>query len=211
MERIHQRVARLEESPARLAGIRSREQALAKLVEEAARGDQTALASLYEQTGPLVYGLALKILGDQFAAEDVTIDVYTQVYQQGARFDPSRGNPSAWLVTLTRSRAIDRLRMEAQRRTRERPLEEAMGVAAAATDPEEWSTASEVRDILRAALAALTPEQRQVIDLAYYAGLTHSEIAARLNQPLGTVKTRIRTGMMILRDHLRPILAEAWP
>lgn len=210
MERVHQRANRLEGPAASLADVRSRDQDLANLIERVARGDQSALASLYDETNSLVYGLAIKILGDQFAAEDVTIEVYTQVYQQGARYDSARGSPSAWLVMLTRSRAIDRLRVETQRRSRERPLEHAAAVPSPAADPEEGSAARELSGFVQAALVALTPEQRQVIELAYYSGLTHSEIAARLNQPLGTVKTRIRTGMMILRDHLRPILAEGW-
>ena len=209
MERTHQRADQPEGSAERVASVRIREQGLAKLIERVARGDQSALASLYDETSSLVYGLALKILADQFAAEDVTIEVYTQVYQQGARYDSAKGGPSAWLVMLTRSRAIDHLRVETQRRMRERPLEHAAAVPSPATDPEERSVARELSGAVNVALATLTPGQRQVIELAYYSGLTHREIAAKLNQPLGTVKTRIRTGMMILRDHLRPILAES--
>ncbi len=190
------------------ATFRAREQDLARLIGRVAEGDQTALSALYDETSPLVYGLALRILRDQFAAEDVAIEVYTQAYRQASAYDPKRGSPSAWLVTLTRSRAIDRLRADSQTRAREEPLERAVTIRSLAADPEECSVARQLRDVVRAALAGLSVEQRQVIELAYYSGLSHTEIAAKLGEPLGTVKTRIRTGMMRLHEHLRPLLME---
>ena len=201
-----------EESPVNpLRQLRIREEALAALVTRAAQGDQTALAALYDETSAHVYGLALRILRDQYAAEDVTIDVYAQVYRQVSSYDANRGTPSAWLLTLTRSRAIDRLRQEAQRREREEPLEATTRMPSLTADPEEYSATTELRRLVQRALALLTPEQRQVIELAYYSGLSHNEIAAQLGQPLGTVKTRIRTGMMLLREDLRFLLTEAQP
>jgi RNA polymerase sigma-70 factor (ECF subfamily) len=191
-----------------LATLRAQEQELAALIARMSRGDQTALAALYDRTNSLVYGLALRVLQEPAAAEDITIEVYTQVYRQASIYDPSRGTPSAWLLMLTRSRAIDRLRMETQRREREEPLEAAAVAVAPAADPEACSAVTELQRIVRRALATLTPEQRQVIEIAYYSGLSHSEIAARLGLPLGTVKTRIRTGMMLLREHLHPLLAK---
>jgi RNA polymerase sigma-70 factor (ECF subfamily) len=194
-----------------VGALRLREAALAALVARAAQGDHQALAALYDETSALVYGLALRILRDQQAAEDVTIDVYAQVYQQGSRYDANRGTPAAWLVTVTRSRALDRLRQETQRREREEPLEATPCLPSRTAGPEEDSATTEVWRLVQRALARLTPEQRQVIELAYYAGLSHHEIAAKLGQPLGTVKTRIRTGMMLLRERLRSLLPEAQP
>jgi RNA polymerase sigma-70 factor (ECF subfamily) len=126
-------------------------------------------------------------------------------------YDANRGTPSAWLVTLTRSRAIDRLRQEAQRREREESLEAATHMPSLTAGPEESSATTEQRRLVQRALALLTPEQRQVIELAYFSGLSHNEIAARLGQPLGTVKTRIRTGLMLLREDLRSLLTEVQP
>jgi RNA polymerase sigma-70 factor, ECF subfamily len=201
-----------EESPVNpLRQLRIREEALAALVARAAEGDQTALAALYDETSAHVYGLALRILRDQYAAEDVTIDVYAQVCRQGSSYDASRGTPSAWLHALTRSRAIDRLRQEAQRREREESLEATTRMPSLTAGPEECSATTELRRLVQRALALLTPEQRQVIELAYYSGLSHNEIAAKLGQPLGTVKTRIRTGLMLLREDLRSLLTEAQP
>jgi RNA polymerase sigma-70 factor (ECF subfamily) len=208
MEHFHQ--AEQAESPVdQLHQLRAREAALASLVAHAAEGDQRALAALYDETSALVYGFALHILRDQHAAEDVTIDVYTQVYRQVSSYDASRGTPSAWLLTLTRSRAIDRLRQEAHRRGREEPLEATTCMPSLTAGPEECSSTMERRRLVQRALALLAPEQRQVIELAYYAGLSQSEIAVRLGQPLGTVKTRIRTGMTLFRDSLRSFLTEA--
>jgi RNA polymerase sigma-70 factor, ECF subfamily len=207
MEHFHQ-PERDELSVDQLHQLRAREAALAALVARAAKGDQTALATLYDETSALVYGLALRILRDQYAAEDVTIDVYAQVYRQVSSYDANRGTPSAWLVTLTRSRAIDRLRQEAQRREREEPLEATMRMPSLTAGPEDSSATTELRRLVQRALALLTPEQRQVIELAYYSDLSHNEIAAALGQPLGTVKTRIRTGMMLLRENLRSLLPE---
>jgi RNA polymerase sigma-70 factor (ECF subfamily) len=210
MEHFHQ--PERDESPVeQLRQLQAREEALVALVGRAAEGDQTALAALYDETSALVYGFALRILRDQYAAEDVTIDVYAQVYRQGSRYDADRGAPSAWLLTLTRSRAIDRLRQETQRRTREEPLEATTHMPSLTAGPEECSATTELQHLVQRALALLTPEQRQVIELTYYSGLSHNEIAAKLGQPLGTVKTRIRTGMMLLREYLRSLLTEAQP
>ena len=210
MGNFHQ-LERGESLVGHLRQLQAREAALAALVARAAEGDQMALAALYDETNALVYGLAWRILRDQSAAEDVTIDVYTQVYRQVSSYDASRGTPSAWLLALTRSRAIDRLRQEAQRREREEPLEATMPIPSPTTGPEEYSATTELRRLVQRALTLLTSEQWQAIELAYYAGLSHNEIAAKLGQPLGTVKTHIRTGMMLLREYLHPLLKEAQP
>jgi RNA polymerase sigma-70 factor (ECF subfamily) len=210
MKHCHQ--AEQEGSPVdQFLQLRAREAELAALVGRAAKGDQMALAALYDETSTLVYGLALRILRDQQAAEDVTIDVYAQVYRQEPRYDANCGIPSAWLLTLTRSRAIDRLRREAQGREREEPREAATRLAALPPGPEARGATTELQRLGQRALARLTPEQRQVIELTYYSGLSPNEIAATLGQPLGTVKTHIHTGMMRLREYLRSFPTESRP
>lgn len=188
------------------AEARKRDRELIALVQRIAQGDQAALATLYDQTNRLVYGLILRVLGDTSTAEEVLLDVYTQVWRQAANYDTSRGTPLAWLTTVARSRAIDRLRSGWQDQQRKEPLDAVGDAPACSANPEETTVASERQRFVRAALAELSPEQREVIELAYYAGLSHSEIAAKLNQPLGTVKTRTRLGMMKLRDALSPML-----
>jgi len=188
------------------ATIRARDQDLISLVEQVATGDQAALATLYDTTNRLVYGLILRVLGDTSSSEEVLLDVYTQVWRQAASYDASRGTPLAWLTTIARSRAIDRLRSGWQDQQRKEPLETLGDAVADAANPEETTAAAERQRLVRAALAELSPEQREVIELAYYSGLSHSEIAEKLNQPLGTVKTRTRLGMMKLREALAPML-----
>jgi len=167
-----------------------------------AQADGEALGRLYDGTHPLVYGLVLRVLGDVADAEEVTLDVYTQVWKTAASFDRSRGTVSAWLVTLARSRAIDRLRSGATRRQREQTLGDWFDAPAAGVTPEDASLLGQQQRLVRRALATLVPEQREAIELAFFSGLSHSELAAKLGQPLGTVKTRIRLGMMKLRELL---------
>jgi len=169
-----------------------------------AAGDQTAMAEFYDQTHPLVYGLALRILADPAAAEDVMVEVYTQYWTQAGGYDPSRGSPSAWLMTMTRSRAIDARRARGRDLASE-PLAAAGDPASDAPDPEALTVAGERHRVVHAALAELSAERRQLVELAYFAGMSHGEIAARLGQPLGTVKTRIRSAMMQLRERLTPL------
>jgi RNA polymerase sigma-70 factor (ECF subfamily) len=173
------------------------------LVRRMAAREQGAMAEFYDQTNALVYGLALRILGDPAAAEDVMIEVYTQIWNQAAAYDAGRGSPSAWLLTLTRSRAIDARRARGRDLASE-PLESAGDPASDAPDPEALSLAGERHRVVHAALAELSAELRQLIELAYFAGMSHGEIAAALRQPLGTVKTRIRSAMMQLRQSLTP-------
>ena len=175
----------------------------AELIGAAAAGDQQALAALYDATSRAVYGLLLRILADPGAAEEVLLDVYTQVWRQAGTYSAGRGKPMAWLTTIARSRAIDRLRRGRQEQLHTAPLDEAVraGVGAGV---EECVLAGEVGSVVRAALDELSPEQREVIELAYYGGMSHSEIAAARGLPLGTVKTRTRLGMMRLRETLRP-------
>lgn len=186
---------------------RNRDQELISVVQKIAHGDQAALAALYDSTHRLAYGLILRVLGDASSAEEVLLDVYTQIWRQAANYDISRGGPLAWLMTIARSRAIDRLRSGWQDRQRKEPLDLLNDRETEAASPEENTVVAERRKFVRAALSSLSPEQREVIELAYYGGLSHSEIAVKLNQPLGTVKTRTRLGMMRLREALAPVLS----
>ena len=173
------------------------------MIGRVAAGDEQALAALYDETSRIVYGLLLRILTDASAAEEVLLDVYTQVWRQAASYSRERGAPLAWLTTIARSRAIDRLRAGRTERQKTEPLDPSLYRSASADDVEgEWS-ARETGARVRAALDTLSPEQREVIELAYFGGMTHSEIAAANGQPLGTVKTRIRLGMSKLRDALK--------
>jgi RNA polymerase sigma-70 factor (ECF subfamily) len=187
------------------AESRTREQEWEALIRRVAQEDQAALSALYDATSRLVYGLALRILGNTATAEEVTIEVYTQVWRQATVYNPERGAPSTWLLTLTRSRAIDRLRADGQKRWQEEPSEGVATVPTTTPNPEEESVVAEQRRLVQVALANLGPGQREAIELAYFSGLSHNEIAARLGQPLGTVKTRIRLGIMKLRELLRPL------
>jgi RNA polymerase sigma-70 factor, ECF subfamily len=190
------------------AETRARDQDLVSLVELVATGDQSALATLYDATNRLIYSLILRVLSDVSSAEEVLVDVYTQVWRQAASYDANRGAPLAWMATIARSRAIDRLRSGWQDQRRKEPLDVLGDAPANAASPEETTAAAERQRFVREALNLLTPEQREVIELAYYSGLSHSEIAEKLKQPLGTVKTRTRLGMMKLREALTPLLGD---
>jgi RNA polymerase sigma-70 factor (ECF subfamily) len=185
------------------------DQDLTELIQRIGQGDQSAFTAFYKATHALVYGLALRIVRDGAAAEDVTIEVYLQLHQQAARYHPARGTPAAWILTLTRSRAIDSLRRETVHRQCE-SLPDPMSFPSPRPDPEAQSVVAERCVMVRKALATLTKEQRQVVESAYYTGLSHSQIAAQLGQPLGTVKTRIRIGLTTLRAQLAPLLDDAW-
>lgn len=167
-----------------------------------ARGEGDAVAELYDRHARPIYSLALRILGDSTEAEDVVQDVFSQAWRQASTYSASRGAVAAWLLTLTRSRAIDRLRAR-----RARPagvsddrVADKLTDAGPAADSQVLSSEQVAR--VRAALDELPLLQRAAIELAYFEGLTHAEIADRLEQPLGTVKTRIRLGMLRLRDAL---------
>ena len=193
-------------SPQDSVEVSHRDQDLAALIRRVAGGEQSALTAVYDATNRLVFGLILRIVVDRATAEEVLLDVYTQVWRQAAAYDATRGVPLAWIMTIARSRAIDRVRAGRPDQQKKEPLEAIGEVSAVGVSPEEASVYSERQRLVRSALGALAPEQREVIELAYYSGLSHSEIALKLGQPLGTVKTRTRLGMMKLRDMLRPIL-----
>jgi RNA polymerase sigma-70 factor, ECF subfamily len=190
-----------------LAGTRSsREAAWHSYVRRCAEGDQSALGALYDESNRYVHGVVLSVLRDAADAEEVTLDVYSQVWRSSAVYSSQRGSVVAWLLTLARSRAIDRLRSRATRHKREEPIEDSQrSFPTDDTSPEDSASASQTRKRIQQALNSLPPDQREAVELAYFSGMSHSELAAHLEQPLGTVKTRIRMGMMKLREELRGV------
>ncbi|MBY0248266.1 MAG: sigma-70 family RNA polymerase sigma factor [Nitrospiraceae bacterium] len=189
----------------------TQDQEWAGLIALTAQGDQVALATFYDRTSSQVFGLVFKILNNREAAEEVTLDVYTQVWRQAHAYDRTRGAPGAWLTMLARTRAIDRFRAGAVERSRIESLDAAALFASDDDTPEQEVEGQERRKFVQQALAVLTAEQRQAIALAYFYGLSQSEIAEKLQLPLGTVKTRVRLGMMKLRDALAPYEAGLVP
>src|SRR5439155_18821835 len=161
------------------------------------RGDEGALARLYDGYLVILFGLLLRILNSREESEDILQDVFIQVWRRAKDFDEKRGRPFTWLVTLARSRAIDRLRLLSarQRLVTGAAQEQTEAVSDALTDTIRVSQ----KEIVRRALAELPEEQRRTLVLAYFEGLTQSEIAAKLGAPLGTIKTRMRSGMIKLR------------
>jgi RNA polymerase sigma-70 factor, ECF subfamily len=167
-----------------------------------AAGDQVALERLYDATCRRVFGLTLGILHDPDAAQEVTMEVYTRVWQQAARFDASRGRAETWLLTLAHHSAIDRLRARRRQALRESPLGPEFDVPDSRPGPEVASRDAELARHVQRALQAIPRDQRRAIVAAYFGGLSHTEVAEALGQPLGTVKTRIRTGLVALRRAL---------
>ena len=171
-----------------------------ELLHAVAGGDEEALARLYDRYRLILFGLLLRILGSREEAEDVLQDVFIQVWRRARDFDEKRGKPFTWLVTLARSRAIDRLRLlGARNRLAESVAKDQVDEV---SDALSETIHSGQREIVQLALAELPAEQKEALVLAYYDGLTQSEIASQLGTPLGTIKTRMRSGMMKLRTLL---------
>jgi RNA polymerase sigma-70 factor (ECF subfamily) len=169
-----------------------------------AEGEPDALAAAYDRHIRAVYGLAMRVLQDQGDAEDVVQEVFSQAWTQAKQYDATRGSVVSWLLTITRSRAIDRLR---SRRARPDSAPASGEVAVvelpdSALGAENEVLTAESAARLRSALSALPLLERVAIELAYFEGLTQTQVAERLEQPIGTVKTRIRTGLLTLREAL---------
>lgn len=174
------------------------------LLERIARQESDALAELYDRLAPTLFAMACRMLNNEAEAEDVLQDVFLKVWEKAVSYDSRLGTPIAWLVALTRNRANDRLRT-ATRRSRILEVLSLDDEASHRTEsPNPTSTAIERETVLamQEALKLLSHDQRQAIEMAFLGGLSQSEIAAQLNQPLGTIKARIRRGMLSLRDHL---------
>jgi RNA polymerase sigma-70 factor (ECF subfamily) len=195
---------RTEKAPATLGDVlyaKSKvpvpEQDWAALVQSIAAGDQIALHALYEMAHRLVFTLIMRITANREIAEELTLDVFHDVWRRAWLYDAANGTVLGWIMNQARSRAIDRLRFESRKKRSHAsdvlPLDEATA------DPRDVLELREQGQSLRAALAMLTPNERQAIEATFFAGLTHAEAAARLNQPLGTIKTRIRSGLHKLR------------
>jgi RNA polymerase sigma-70 factor (ECF subfamily) len=168
-----------------------------------ARGDGSAVAELYDRHGRAIYSLALRMLTDAAEAEDVVQDVFTQAWKQASRYDASRAPVIGWLMVMTRARALDRLRARKSRITPTTLDTTTIDPADPGPGLDQQAISREEAAKLRGALAALPDAQREAIELAYYKGLSQSDIAEQLSQPLGTVKTRMRAGLLKLRDVLR--------
>ncbi len=175
------------------------------LLDRAAGGDESALAELYDETSPRVFGLTLGILRDRDTAEEATLDTYMSVWSRAATFEPARGSPMAWILTIARSKAIDLLRSRARRGERHRALETLASLEEPTPTPEAAIVHAERCAQVRGALASLPREQRVAIQTAYFAGLSHSEVAEALGEPLGTVKSRIRLGLSSLHRALAEV------
>jgi RNA polymerase sigma-70 factor (ECF subfamily) len=180
------------------------EQDWAALVHLVAAGDQLALHALYERAHRLVFTLIVRLTANRETAEELTVDVFHEVWRHASRYDAANGTVLAWIMNQARSRAIDRLRFEG-RQKRSHSGDVSLSAEGAA-DPHDVLELREQGEALRAALGALTPDERQAIEMTFFAGHTHAEAAARLDQPLGTIKTRIRSGLHKLRHAL---IAEA--
>jgi RNA polymerase sigma factor (sigma-70 family) len=177
------------------------------LLVQIARKDQTALAKLYDRYGRASYALAYKILGSVEEAEEVVLDVFSQIWQKAASYDTSRSRVDTWLFMLTRSRAIDRLRvLQRTFRAAQACLEEAKIPTSGIAEPMENAMLFERSEQVRTALEKLPAEQRQAIELAYYQGLTCAAISAQTGISIGTIKTRLRLGIAKLRQALSETL-----
>jgi RNA polymerase sigma-70 factor (ECF subfamily) len=186
-----------------------------RLVSRMAAGEDAALGDLYDRYGRTVYALALAIVREPADAEEVVVDAFGQAWRRAASFDAARGSVGAWLATIARTRALDTVRARGRRaRAHERAAllsDEGLSapIATTGSDPSRAVERGEARRLVSQALAVLSAPQRVAIELAYFEGLSQSEIAERLSEPLGTIKTRIRAGMEKLRGLLGPLVEGA--
>ena len=176
------------------------------ILRRVAQGDRRAFEELYDHFSGILFSTVYRVLNSQEAAEDVLQEVFIQIWEKAPLYDPARGKPITWAVTLARNKAIDRLR-STQRRSRLQ--DEVQRESETFEQFDDRSSFDEVASgergqLVRAALEKLTKDQRQAIELAFFSSLTQTEISERLNEPLGTIKARIRRGMMRLKDVLSP-------
>lgn len=187
----------------------ARESTERALLERIARGDQAALKSLYERCSGRAYAIALRILRWKAEAEEVLQETFLHVWNRAREYDGTRGGPEAWIVTIARSRAIDRLRSSGvAARAVESQRSELAGPPVSGPLPLEAAEARQNREHVEGALKELPPEQRAVVELAYFEGLTQREIAERTGDPLGTVKTRVRLALTKLASLLQSVGVE---
>jgi RNA polymerase sigma-70 factor (ECF subfamily) len=172
----------------------------AGLVDSIAAGDQVALHALYDRASRMVFTLALRLTANPETAEELTVDVFHDVWRSASSYDAEKGTVIAWIMNRARSRCIDRLRSDG--RLKRIPVNDGAPQPQPQPDPRDVAELRQQGELLRAALTTLTPDERQTIETTFFEGLTHVEAARRLNQPLGTVKTRIRSGLHKLRGAL---------
>src|SRR5947209_2932363 len=180
------------------------EQDWVALVQAIAAGDQLALHALYERAHRIVFTLIMRMTANRETAEELTIDVFHDIWRRASRYDAENGTVLGWIMNQARSRAIDRLRFESRKKRAH--CSDVPPPAEVVADPHDVLELRQQGESLRAALTSLTPDERLAIEMTFFAGHTHAEAAARLNQPLGTIKTRIRSGLHKLRHAL---IAEA--
>lgn len=182
---------------------------LEALVRRMADGDRKAFAAFYDRTSAFVFGLLVKILGDRHQAEDVAQEVYAQMWRTAGSFDPDRGSVRTWIAMAARSRAIDHVRSAGAYADTLDGLTSHDHVGGnPPPNPEESASNRERRELVRRALADLPEEQREAVQVAFFRGWSHREIAERTETPLGTVKSRIRSGLMKLEERLSPTLGD---
>ena len=190
----------MDEREEKLSNLSEAERNLAILITKIAKGCESALKKLYNSTITQIYGLAYKIVSNKADADEVALDVFKQIWNKATDYEPGRGSPSAWLITVTRSRAIDKIRSDTKRRTTNEPL--LYDTEDNNPLPDESTLVREKRERIEKALSVLTPKQRESIELAYFKGLSQSEISRKMNEPLGTVKSWMRSGMIRLKEIL---------
>src|SRR4051794_40661414 len=181
--------------------VRVSEDEWLQLVRAVAGGDQRALNSLYAQTHRIVFTLIVRITMNQETAEEVTLDVFYDVWRKASTYDPANGSVVGWIMNQARSRAIDRLRFD-QRKKRVNTYPHSLRPTTDIVDPQQACLFEEQSRQLRDALDVLTTGERKAIETAFFSELTYEQTASKLNQPLGTVKTRIRSGLVKLREAL---------
>lgn len=172
---------------------------LGALLKRSARGDRGAFAELYDATAPRAYGLALRVVRDPAQAEEVTQEAYLEVWRTASRYDPARGSAISWVLTITHRKAVDRVRSAEAAHRRDETYHHHNQAVDHDVTADTAHASLEARRV-RAALGSLTRVQREAIELAYFGGYTHTEVATLLDLPVGTAKTRIRDGLIRLRD-----------
>lgn len=185
-----------------------------RLLHQAAAGDERALGVLYDRYAPALYGVAYRIAGERADAEEIVLECFSQVWRDAGKFQADKGSVIAWLTIICRSRSIDLIRARGRRTKLATTAvaadpDQTPGMGRSEQHPDSAVTQDERAVRVAAALESLSPPQREAIQLAYFEGLSHSEIAERLDEPLGTIKTRTRLAMQKLRDALRPYYFEA--
>ncbi len=176
------------------------------LLKQIAQGDRRSLETLYDRFSRILFSTAYRVLGNQEAAEDVLQDVFIQIWEKAPLYDPARGKPMTWAITLTRNKAIDRLRSAVRRSRLQDDIQRESATFEQFDDRSAFDAlaSEDTGRQVRGAVRKLTKDQREAIELAFFSSLTQTEISERLNEPLGTIKARIRRGMMRLKEILSP-------